>query len=66
MLEYNIKMIGEEIEEIAISQEDNKNIINLIALNDKKGMNTDIFKILYNNVMSTAGQKKFGKYVVCT
>jgi hypothetical protein len=65
MLEYNIKMIGVEIEEIAISQEDNKNIINLIALNDKKGMNTDIFKILYNSVISTAGQKKFGKYVVC-
>ena len=62
MLEYNIKMIGDEIEEIAVSQEDNKNIINLIALNDKKGMNADVFCLLYKNVISIEGQKKFAKY----
>lgn len=63
MLEYNINMIGEGIEEIAVSQEDDKNIFNLLALNDKKGMNTDIFRLLYNSVISTEGQKKFAKYV---
>jgi hypothetical protein len=64
MLEYNINMIGDEIEEIAVSQEDNKNIINLIALNDKKGMNADVFCLLYKNVISIEGQKKFAKYAM--
>lgn len=63
MLEYNIKLIGEEVEEISANQEDDKNMNNLITLNNKEGMNTDVFLILYNSIISTKGQKKFAKLV---
>jgi len=63
LLEYNIKLIGEEVEEISDSQEDDKNMNNLVALNKKDGMNPDIFRILYNGIISTKGQNKFEKYV---
>jgi hypothetical protein len=65
MLEYNIKMVGEEIDEISASQEDNKNIVNLLELNNKKGMNMDIFRILYENIISAEGQKKYSNFVDC-
>jgi hypothetical protein len=58
MLEYNIRTIGAAVEEISVSQEDDKNFVNLLELN-KKGMNGDIFRILYNAVISTKGQKKY-------
>ena len=58
MIEYNIKLIEQDIEKISASQEDDKNFFNLLELN-KKGMNADIFHILYNSVISEKGQKKF-------
>jgi hypothetical protein len=58
-------MVGEEIDEISASQEDNKNIVNLLELNNKKGMNQDIFRLLYQNIISAEGQKKYSNYVDC-
>ena len=62
MIEYNIKLIEEDIEKISASHEDDKNYFNLLELN-KKGMNVDVFNMLYNLVISVKGQKKFAKYV---
>lgn len=58
MLEYNIRDIENAVEEISVSQEDDKNFINLLVLN-KKGMNGDIFRILYDEVISTKGRWKY-------
>ena len=58
MLEYNIRDIENAVEEISVSQEDDKNFINLLELN-KKGMNGDIFRILYDEVISTKGRRKY-------
>ena len=58
MLEYNIRDIENAVEEISVSQEDDKNFINLLELN-KKGMNGDIFRILYDAVISTNGRWKY-------
>ena len=63
MLEYNIKLIEEKIEKISFSQEDDKNFINLLELNKKEGMNTDIFRILFNNILSKDKQAQFAKYI---
>ena len=63
MLEYNIKLIGEEVEKISVNQEDDKNFFNLLELN-KKGMNSDIFNILYISVISAEGQKKYAPHIV--
>ena len=57
MIEYNVVLIGKEVEKISVSQEDDKNFVNLLELN-KKGMNADIFNILYNIVISGEGQTK--------
>jgi flagellar assembly factor FliW len=62
MIEYNIKLIEEDIEKISSSQEDDKNFFNLLELN-KKGMNVDVFNMLYNLVISTKGQKKFAHFI---
>ena len=62
MIEYNIKLIEEDIEKISASHEDDKNYFNLLELN-KKGMNIDVFIMLYNLVISPKGQKKFAQYV---
>lgn len=43
--------------------EDKYNLINLVALNDKKGMNEDILRIIYNNLLSSEGKDKFADYV---
>ena len=59
MLEYNVASIEKELEKISASQEDNKNIMVLLELNSKKGMNTDLFVILYGLVVSKEGQKKY-------
>jgi hypothetical protein len=63
LLEYNIKLIEGKIEELSASQEDNKNIINLIELNNKKGMNLDIFCLLYNTVISEKGKNKYANFI---
>ena len=57
MIEYNVNLIDKEVEKISVSQEDDKNFFNLLELN-KKGMNADIFLILYKSVISEKGQKK--------
>lgn len=57
MIEYNIKLIEEDIEKISASHEDDKNFFNLLELN-KKGMNADVFNMLYNTVISDKGRKK--------
>jgi len=62
MIEYNINIVGEEVENIAKSQEDDKNFANLLELN-KKGMNADIFDILYKSIISTKGQLKYENMV---
>ena len=64
LLEYNINLIEKKIEEISASPEDNKNISNLLELNNKKGMNVDIFRILYNNVISEKGKMKYANFMI--
>ena len=57
MIEYNVNLIDKEVENISVNQEDDKNLVNLLELN-KKGMNADIFNILYNIVFSEISQSK--------
>jgi hypothetical protein len=57
MIEYNVNLIDKEVENISVNQEDDKNLVNLLELN-KKGMNADIFNILYNIVFSEKSQSK--------
>ncbi len=64
MLEYNIASIEEELEKLSASPEDNKNIMVLLELNNKKDMNSDIFRMLYGLVVSKEGQRKYAPPIV--
>jgi hypothetical protein len=59
MLEYNIGLIEREVEGLYPNKEDDKNIMVLLEMNHKKDMNTDIFKMLYELVVSKEGQKRY-------
>jgi hypothetical protein len=45
-----------EIEEM----EDKDNIVKLLALNKKEWMNDDLLRIVYDNIVSGNGKKKYG------
>jgi hypothetical protein len=57
--DYCVNLMEKEVERF----EDKYNLINLVALNDKKGMNEDILRIIYNNLLSSRGKDKFADYV---
>jgi hypothetical protein len=52
-----------ELEELSAIFEDKKNVINLATLNDKDGMNNDLLMIIYYNLISQEGNKKYAPYM---
>jgi hypothetical protein len=52
-------LLEKELEELSIFFEDKKNVLNLVALNDKEGMNSDILMIIYNHLVSVDENKKY-------
>jgi hypothetical protein len=63
VVEYNATLIEKEIDELSAVEEDKINLIKLIALNDKKDMNSDIFQVIYNNLISDKGTNIFIPYL---
>lgn len=53
--DYCVRLMEKEVEEF----EDKYNLINLAALNDKKGMNGDILMLIYNNLVSANAYNKY-------
>jgi hypothetical protein len=58
-IDYNIRMIEKEIEELYEIFEDIKNVINLAVLNDKKDINYDVLMMIYNNIVSANGNRRY-------
>jgi len=52
IVEYNSILMEKEIDEISATEDDKINLIKLIAFNDKKDMNSDIFQVICNNLVS--------------
>lgn len=63
VIDYCASLIEMELDELSVIFEDKKNIINLITLNDIHDMNSDILMIIYNNLISADGDKKY-KHIV--
>ena len=63
IVEYNANLIETEIDEIAAVQDDKLNIIKLMAFNEKKGMNADIFLVILNNIISANETERYAKYL---
>ena len=53
-----------ELGEISANQDDKINIIKLLVFFEKKGMNCDIFLVIYNNLVSIDGNAKYVQYLV--
>lgn len=58
-IDYNIKVMEKDIEELYEMFEDKKNVINLVTFYDKKNMNYDLLMIIYNNIVSANGNIKY-------
>ena len=59
VFEYTISLMEKELDEVSAIFEDKKNVLNLAALNDKQGMNSDIISIIYRYLVSTNGDNKY-------
>jgi hypothetical protein len=59
IVEYNATLMEKELDEISATEDDKINLIKLITFNDKKDMNSDIFQVIYNNLVSQNNTKKF-------
>jgi hypothetical protein len=59
VFDYYVNLLEKELEELSIFFEDKKNVLNLVALNDKEGMNSDILMIIYNHLVSVDENKKY-------
>ena len=63
VFDYCLNLMEKELEELSAIFDDKKNVINLAILNDKDGMNNDILMIIYNNIISDEGNKKYVPYM---
>ena len=48
-----------ELEELLEYFEDKKNVVNLATFYDKKDMNYDVLMIIYNNLVSKDGNRRY-------
>lgn len=58
-IDYNVRMIEKEIEELLEYFEDKKNVVNLATFYDKKDMNKDVLMMIYNYLVSADGNKRY-------
>jgi len=58
-IDYNASLMEKELNELSTFFEDKKNIINLVILQDKVGVNGDIIRVIYNFLVSPKGKKKY-------
>lgn len=63
IVEYEIALMEKELDELSSIEDDKINSIKLIAFNDKKDMNCDIFKIIYNHLINQKNSKRFASYL---
>ena len=62
-LEYNVKNMEKELDELSEFFEDKKIVINLVVIQEKHAMNSDVLMILYNTLLSSEGNKKYSKKI---
>ena len=63
VIDYKAALIEKELDEISAIQDTELNIIKLIAFNEKKGMNCDIFQVIYNNFVSANEAHIYAPYL---
>lgn len=59
VIDYIINIMEKELDELSTFFEDKKNVLNLVALNNKEGMNDDVLRIIFNFLVSGEENKKY-------
>ena len=62
-IDYNVRMIEKEIEELLEYFEDKKNVVNLATFYDKKDINKDVLMMIYNYLVSADGNKRYKLHI---
>ena len=62
-LEYNVKNMEKELDELWAFFEDKKHVINLAIIQEMFEMNSDVLMILYNTLLTTEGNKKYAENI---
>jgi hypothetical protein len=57
VINYIINFMENELDELSTIFEDKKNVINLVALNGKEGMNSDVLRVIYDFLVISEGHK---------
>ena len=55
VIDYNVRVMENELEELLEYFEDKRNVVNLITFYDKKDMNYDLLMMIYNRLVSYNG-----------
>ena len=63
VIAYNATLMENELDELSAIEDDKLTIIKLIAFNDKKNMNSDIFQVIYNNLVSAKRTNIYAPYL---
>jgi len=63
IVDYNATLMENELDELSALQDDKINLIKLIEFNDKKGMNRDIFQVIYSYLICSKVSKRYAKYL---
>ena len=59
VVDYSIRVMEKELDELAAIYEDKKNVINLAMLSKKDGINGDIIRVIYNHLVSPKENKRY-------
>jgi len=62
-IDLTIAYIDEELNKLREFFEDKKNLVNLVAFNNKKEIDGDLLMVIYNNIVSSQGKNKYCKYI---
>lgn len=60
---YNATLMEKEFDELSAIEDDKLTILKLIAFNDKNDMNSDIFQVIYNNLVSAKRTNIYAPYL---
>ena len=62
-IEYQVSKMEKELDELSAIFEDKKNVLNLVALKDKQGLNGDILAIISRYLVSANGDNKYERII---
>ena len=62
-IEYQVSKMEKELDELSAIFEDKKNVLNLVALKEKQGLNGDILAIISRYLVSANGDNKYERII---